>query len=206
MSQKELSRLEVMQRVSRKQMSQAEAGQILNVSIRQIKRLLCAYRQHGAVGLVSKHRGRKANNRLPEEVKQRALNLLKTKYRGFGPTLAHEKLVEKDKLHLSDESVRKLMIEEGLWKPRKGTKTLVHQLRERRATLAKPAARQFAVLLSTLRRPYELDSFYLPGLSGYPAYCAMNPLVGYQLGKVRAIQIHHEQTLAAQAGNPLLVR
>jgi len=26
------------------------------------------------------------------------LSLLKTKYRGFGPTLAHEKLVEKDKL------------------------------------------------------------------------------------------------------------
>jgi hypothetical protein len=61
------------------------------------------------------------------------LNLLKTKYRGFGPTLAHEKLVEKDKLKLSDESVRQLMIEEGLWKPRKAKKVVAHQLRERRA-------------------------------------------------------------------------
>lgn len=133
MSAKELNRLEVMQRVSRKKMSQTEAGLILRLSVRQIKRLLKTYRQRGAAGLVSKHRGRKGNHRLPEEVKKRALNLLKTKYQGFGPTLAHEKLVEKDKLQISDESVRQLMIEEGLWKARRAKKVIVHQLRERRA-------------------------------------------------------------------------
>jgi transposase len=133
MSAKELNRVEVMQRLSRKQMSQQEAGRILDLSTRQIKRLLRAYRAKGAAGLVSKHRGRKGNNRLPEEVKKRALDLLKTKYQGFGPTLAHEKLVEREKLKLSDESLRKLMIEEGLWKPRKVKRVVVHQLRERRA-------------------------------------------------------------------------
>jgi transposase len=133
MSTKELNRLEVMQRLSEKRMSQKEAGRILDLSTRQIKRLLRAYRQQGAVGLVSKHRGRKGNNRLAEAVKKRALNLLKSKYKGFGPTLAHEKLVERDKLKLSDESVRKLMIEENLWKPRKVKKVVTHQLRERRA-------------------------------------------------------------------------
>jgi transposase len=133
MSTKELSRLEVMQRLARKEMSQKEAGRILDLSTRQIKRLLSAYRQLGAAGLVSKHRGRKGNNRLSESVKKQALNLLKTKYRGFGPTLAHEKLVEKEKLQLSDESVRKLMIEEDLWKPRKVKKVVTHQLWERRA-------------------------------------------------------------------------
>jgi len=105
----------------------------LGLSVRQIKRLLKAYRKQGGAGLVSKHRGRKGNNRLSEEVKKRALNLLKTKYGGFGPTLAHEKLVEKEKLKLSDESVRQLMIEEDLWKPRKAKKVVIHQLRERRA-------------------------------------------------------------------------
>ena len=70
MSAKELSRLEVMQRLSRKHMSQKEAGRILGLSTRQIKRLLRAYRQKGAAGLVSKHRGRKGNNHLPDEVKR----------------------------------------------------------------------------------------------------------------------------------------
>jgi transposase len=133
MSRKELSRLEVMHRLSEKRLSQKEAGTILGLSTRQIKRLLRAYRQEGAAGLVSKHRGRKGNNRLAEEVKKRALDLLKTKYKGFGPTLAHEKLVEKDKLKISDESVRQLMIAEDLWKLRKAKKVVTHQLRERRA-------------------------------------------------------------------------
>ena len=133
MSTKELNRLEVMHRLSEKRMSQKEAGRILDLSVRQIKRLLRAYREQGAAGLVSKHRGRKANNRLSEETKKRALNLLKTKYQGFGPTLAHEKLVEREKLKLSDESVRQLMIAEGLWQARKAKKVVVHQLRERRA-------------------------------------------------------------------------
>jgi transposase len=133
MSAKELNRLEVMQRLSEKRMRQKEAGKILNLSTRQIKRLLTAYRAKGAAGLVSKHRGRKGNNRLSEEAKKKALNVLKTKYKGFGPTLAHEKLVAREKLKISDESVRQLMIAEDLWKPRKARKAVIHQLRERRA-------------------------------------------------------------------------
>ena len=133
MSSKELSRLEVMQRLDKKQMSQKEASEILHVSRRQIKRLLKAYRTHGAAGLISKHRGRTSNNRLPAETQKKALDLLKTKYHDFGPTLAHEKLTEKEKLRLSVESVRQLMIAEKLWKPRKVRKIVTHQLRERRA-------------------------------------------------------------------------
>src|SRR6266508_6633428 len=122
-----------MQKLSEKRMSQQEAGAVLHVSTRPIKRLLKTYRQQGAAGLASRQRGRPSHNRLSEEVKKRALTLLKTKYQGFGPTLAHEKLVEKEKLKLSDESVRQLMIAEDLWKPRKVKKVVTHQLRERRA-------------------------------------------------------------------------
>ncbi|MCX6057876.1 MAG: ISNCY family transposase [Chloroflexi bacterium] len=133
MSTKEISRLEVMQKLLEKRMSQKEAGTILHLSTRQIKRLLRKYKKQGAVGLTSKHRGRKSNHQLSEEVKKKSLDLLKTKYQGFGPTLAHEKLVEKDKLQLSVESVRKMMIAEDLWKARKLKKIVTHQLRERRA-------------------------------------------------------------------------
>jgi predicted DNA-binding protein (UPF0251 family) len=54
MSTKELGRVEVMQRLSRKQISQKEAGETLQVSTRQIKRLLKRYRKQGAAGLISK--------------------------------------------------------------------------------------------------------------------------------------------------------
>jgi transposase len=133
MSTKELSRLEVMQRLSEKRMLQKEAAEVLGVSVRQVKRLLKAYRGEGAKGLVSRRRGKPSNNRLAGETKQKALDLLKGKYEGFRPTLAHEKLVELDRLKICDESVRQLMIEEGLWKPKKARKVVTHQMRERRA-------------------------------------------------------------------------
>ena len=133
MSTQELSRLEIMQRLTQKQMSQKEASKILELGTRQVRRLLRSYQQQGAAGLVSKQRGGKGNHHIAAEVKQDALNLLKTKYSGYGPSLAREKLSERDHLHLSVESVRKIMLEEGLWKARKAKKVVTHQLRERRA-------------------------------------------------------------------------
>jgi len=135
MSTKEISRLEVIQKVNDKRMSQKEAGAILNLGVRQIKRLVWKYKKHGAVGLLSKHCGRKGNNCLKVEVKKKALDLLKRKYKGFGPTLAHEKLVEKENLKISVKSLRQLMIAEDLWKVRKVRKVVTHQLGERRACL-----------------------------------------------------------------------
>ncbi len=133
MSPKELSRLEVMQKLEEKRMRQKQAAHNLGLSVRQVKRLLRAYRDQGAQGLVSKRRGRPSNNRLPEETTRQALSLLKGKYKGFGPTLACEKLVEIEGLQISVESVRQLMIAEDLWKPRKARKVAVHQMRSRRA-------------------------------------------------------------------------
>jgi hypothetical protein len=69
------------------------------------------------------------------EVKQQALDLIYSKYYDFGPTLAHEKLTEDHGLGLSRETVRQLMITEGIWKAKKARKLIVHQMRERRACL-----------------------------------------------------------------------
>lgn len=133
MSVKELSRLEVMQRLDEKRLMQKEAAEMLHVSVRQVKRLMRVYRQAGVSGLVSKRRGQPSSNHLSVAVKQKVLDLLKGKYQGFGPTLACEKLVEVEKLKISDESVRQMMIAEELWKARKERKVIVHQMRERRA-------------------------------------------------------------------------
>jgi transposase len=128
MSTQELSRLEVMQRVREKRLTQKEAGEMLGLSVRQVKRLLRKFRQGGASELVSKRRGRPGHNQLSEEVKQKTVELLHGKYRNFGPTLACEKLVEVEGLKISDESVRQLMIGEGLWKARKATVIKVKRL------------------------------------------------------------------------------
>lgn len=133
MSGKELTRLEVMQRLKGKRMTQAEAGRVLGISVRQVKRLYRAYREQGAKGLVSRKRGKASNHQLKAEVVEQARDLLHALYSDFGPTLAHEKLEEEHKLRISRERVRQLMIAEGLWKAKRAKRVAVHQMRERRA-------------------------------------------------------------------------
>lgn len=133
MSPKEITRLEAMQRVKEKRMSQVEAARQLRISERQVQRLWRAYREGGAGGLVSKQRGRPGNHQLEAGVKQEALDQIQRQYSDFGPTLAHEKLTEKHGLKISVESVRQLMIAEEIWKPKKARKAQPHPMRERRA-------------------------------------------------------------------------
>jgi transposase len=133
MSNREIARLEVMQRLQEKRLSQREAAEMLGLSPRQVKRLFRAYKAQGAQGLVSKRRGQPSNNRLDEEHIQQVIDLIYARYRDFGPTLAHEKLTEVHGLQLSRESVRRIMIAEGVWKARRAKRGSVHQMRERRA-------------------------------------------------------------------------
>jgi len=133
MSNREITRLEVMQRLKDKRLTQKEAAGMLKISIRQIKRLFRAYKSQGAKGLISARRGKESNNRLDAQIIQHVTDLIYKHYQDFGPTLAHEKLVEVHGLKLSDESVRRLMIEEGIWKPKRAKKPPAYQMRERRA-------------------------------------------------------------------------
>jgi transposase len=133
MSKEELSRLEVVRKLDEKRMRQGTAAGILGMGVRQVKRLLRAYRRDGAAGLVSKQRGKPSHHQLDRVMERAALNLLKGRYADFGPTLAHEKLVEREGLKISLGSVRKLMIVEGLWKAKKARKVEAHPMRERRA-------------------------------------------------------------------------
>jgi transposase len=133
MSNQEITRLEAMQRIKGKSLTQKEAARMLNLSVRQIKRLFRAYKARGAKGLISARRGKPSNHRMDEAVMQQALDLLKEKYEDFGPTLVHEKLTEVHGLGISRESVRQLMIAEGMWKAKRAKKPSAHQMRERRA-------------------------------------------------------------------------
>jgi transposase len=134
MSQRELTRLEVIQRIKRKTLKQRQAAELLSISVRQVKRLCKAYQVSGAAGLISKRRGQPSNNQLPEKTINKARQLLRSRYADFGPTLATEKLAIEG-VSLSVETVRQLLIGEGLWKAKAVRRPVIHQLRERRARL-----------------------------------------------------------------------
>jgi len=115
LTQKELKRLKVIQEAITKHITQKEASSLLALSQRQIANLVQRVRKEGDKGIVHRLRGRPSNRKIPEKLKDRVINLYKSKYPDFGPTLASEKLSELDKIHLSRETLRLWLIEKGLW-------------------------------------------------------------------------------------------
>src|SRR5918998_4457822 len=134
MSERDLRRVEVLGEVTSGWRTAASAATALGLSPRQVYRLLRRYRDRGASGLAHKARGRPSNNRLRDEVRDRALALVRSTYADFGPTLAAETLAQRHGLRVSRETLRKWMIDAGLWLSRKRRRRF-HQPRLRREAL-----------------------------------------------------------------------
>ena len=115
MSRRELGRVEVLARVRSRDLRVVDAAALLRVSYRQAKRIHRRYATEGDAGVIHRLAGKASNNRLSEEVKTQALTAYRDRYAGFGPTFAQEKLHDLDKVDLSRESLRQLLIREGLW-------------------------------------------------------------------------------------------
>ncbi len=94
MSSKELTRLELIQKLIERRLNQSEVASILDISIRQVQRLVKNYITKGATGLVSKKRGKASNNLTSYELKNKVIAVIKEYYHDFGPTLAAEKLLQ----------------------------------------------------------------------------------------------------------------
>jgi transposase len=132
MSYEELDRVSRVQQVIDGRLAQRAAGTMLGLTSRQVRRLCRAYETHGPAGLASKRRGRPSNRRLAEALRREALELVRARYEGFGPTLAHEKLTEIHNLDISVETLRHWMSEDGLWVPRARRQPRIQQPRRRR--------------------------------------------------------------------------
>jgi transposase len=133
MSIEEIDRATVMEKVAEKRLKQSEAMRLLNLSKRQINRLVKAYRRDGASGLISKQRGCISNRKYSLEKKENIRAIIEKRYGDFGPKFAAEKLAEKHRIKISKETLRQWMIEWGLWKAKRHKVVRIHQSRERRA-------------------------------------------------------------------------
>ena len=132
MSQKELDRMHVIQQTVERRGGQVVAARQLGVSVRQIKRLVRRYRQHGAPGLVSSRRGRPSPREMAPERRGQILDVVRRHYADFGPTLACEKLAEQHGLVVSREPLRQWLITAGLWEPKRRRARRGHPRRPRR--------------------------------------------------------------------------
>jgi len=111
---KELRRVHVIRQTMEKKLPQVQAGTRLGLTPRHIRRLIERVEQGGDHGLVHRGRGKPSNRRVPETRKQKVLALYEERYGDCGPTLAVEKLAERDGITLSAETMRGWLLAQGV--------------------------------------------------------------------------------------------
>lgn len=134
MALKTWKRLGIIQETLKKRLKQREAAALLGLSLRQVQRIVRRVALEGERGILHKLKGRISNRRYPDSFRAKVLRLYETRYRGFGPGLAQEKLREREKIRIGRETLRLWLLEKKLWEPRKKPRRH-RQWRERKACL-----------------------------------------------------------------------
>ena len=133
MRPKDLDRYEILKKLMTKELTQVQAAQLLQLSERQIRRLLRRFEAKDVEGLLPQYSHRKSPRAYQEPLKQAVMALVRAYYADFGPTLAAEKLLERHAHHISKETLRRWMAEAGLWTSKTRKHTKVFELRPRRS-------------------------------------------------------------------------
>ncbi|MEW5906501.1 MAG: ISNCY family transposase [Elusimicrobiota bacterium] len=131
MSNREVDKVKVIQNTIDGRFSWPQAAEILSLSERQVGRLCAKVRKEGNRGIIHGLKGRPSNNRLEEGLGDKAVGLVKQYYPDFGPTFAQEKLFDNHGVRISVNTLRKVMIGAGLYRP-KPYKPKHRKWRERR--------------------------------------------------------------------------
>lgn len=133
MNSKELARKREIERALDKRITQKEAALRLEISERQVRRWIQSYRREGVSGIVSKRRGRPSNRKTDQVQKEEVLRFINDEQmKGFGPTFMAEKLEQLKGIRLSKETMRRFMLEAGVWKAKTRKNAEPHYSRERR--------------------------------------------------------------------------
>ncbi len=132
MTEEEIRRLQIIRKILDKGMNQRQAAEYLGLCDRQIRRIVRQVRRQGDRGIIHRLRGTPGCRRLKASFKAKVLGLYRKQYPDFGPTLASEKLLERDKLKVCDETLRLWLIHAGLWRVQQMKKPKERSWRERK--------------------------------------------------------------------------
>ena len=127
MTQKDLSRYDIIKNLINEKINGTEASKQLNLSVRQIKRLKNKVKIKGIEGIIHGNRGKESNRKISEKKIIEMEKIVRKKYFDFKPTFASEKLSENHQIEIGKETLRQLMIGWKLWKPKSRKKNNEHR-------------------------------------------------------------------------------
>lgn len=119
LSAKQITKYTVIKDAIKGHLKANQAAEELNLSIRQIFRLKKALREEGMDGIIHGNKGRRSPRRMPDKLRDRIDSLYKGKYAGFNISHFTEMLEEREKILLSRETVRGILLKKGSYKKRK---------------------------------------------------------------------------------------
>ncbi|MBI2166607.1 MAG: ISNCY family transposase [Chloroflexi bacterium] len=119
MNQKEQQRVMVLNRLERGELVGREAAGLMSLSLRQVWRLLAAYREEGVAAMAHGNRGRRPVHGVGEEVRKIVVALAQGPYAGCNHYHLTDLLVEREGLALSRSTVRRILVAAGLKSPRR---------------------------------------------------------------------------------------
>ena len=131
MNQREQARLHVLNSVLEYQVPIAQAADLLGVSPRHARRMLAAYREHGAAALAHGNRGRRPHNAIPSAEAAAVVELATGRYEGANHTHLTELLSEREGIDLSRPTVRRILTKAGIGSPR-SRRSPQHRFRRQR--------------------------------------------------------------------------
>lgn len=134
MSHQEIKRYDIIKKLINKDLNGSAAAELLGLSVRQVRRLKVKVKQKGAAGLVHANRGKLSNRKIPEGERQKIVKLISRHYSDFKPGFAAEKLKERHHIVRDPKTIRQIMIDEGLWKPKVKKKNVHRSWRQRKAS------------------------------------------------------------------------
>lgn len=114
MSPKEYDRLEIIEKLKKKEISFKESADLMEVSQRQVYRIAGRVMKEGRKGIIHKGRGKASNRGYPKEIKEKVIRIYRKDYCDYGPTLFAEKLIEHYGITLNNETVRLWLREKGI--------------------------------------------------------------------------------------------
>lgn len=110
LNRKEQRRLMVLNKVDKGELTGRQAAELLELSLRHLRRILAAYRKEGASALAHGNRGRKPHHALDEGLKKGILELAQSTYAGCNHQHFSELLAEREGITLSRSSVRRILL------------------------------------------------------------------------------------------------
>jgi transposase len=132
LSQKELQRVKVIENAVEGRLTVRQAGELLGLSARQVKRLKASYEPKGVDWVKHGNAGSKKPWGLSKGVGERIVELAREVYVGFNDSHLTEKLVEVEKIEVSRETVRRLLRGAGMRSPQKRRARKYRGRRERK--------------------------------------------------------------------------